>query len=123
MKDNMDSKKLEQVIKEELEELEKDDYEQFDDYMEMIVTFGYITMFASVFPFGATIILIFILIEQRSDLFKIETTMKRPIPEKINHIGSWTIILEIFCLLAVFSNLIVSCFASDQVDYLFPWMK
>lgn len=89
----------------------------------MIVTFGYITMFASVFPLGASIILIFILIEQRSDLFKIETTMKRPIPEKTHHIGSWTIILEIFCLLAVFSNIIVSCFASDQVDYLFPWMK
>jgi len=80
-------------------------------------------MFASVFPFGATIILIFILVEQRSDLFKLETTMKRPIPEKTYHIGSWTIILEIFCLLAVFSNIIVSCFASDQVDYLLPWMK
>ena len=49
--------------------------------------------------------------------------MKRPIPEKAYHIGSWTIILEIFCFLAVFSNIIVSCFASDQVDYLFPWMR
>jgi hypothetical protein len=27
-------------------ELEKDEYEEFDDYLEMIITFGYITMFA-----------------------------------------------------------------------------
>lgn len=40
--------------------------------MEMIVTFGYITMFASVFPLGAPIVLVFILVETRSDLFKIE---------------------------------------------------
>jgi hypothetical protein len=81
--------------------------------MEMIVTFGYITMFASAFPPGATIVLIFILIETRSDMFKLERTMKRPIPEKTYHIGSWTVILEIFCLLAVFSNIIISSFASD----------
>ena len=91
------------IIKlEELEELEKDEHEIFDDYMEMIMTFGYITMFASVFALGATCIFIFILVETRSDIFKLDKTKRRPMPDKTNSIGSWSIIIDIFCLLSVF---------------------
>ena len=111
------------IILEEMEELEKDEHEIFDDYMEMIMTFGYITMFASVFTLGATCIFIFILIETRSDIFKLDKTRRRPMPTKTYTIGSWSIIIDIFCFLSVFSNIIVSCFASDQIDDLLPWMR
>lgn len=30
-------------------EMEKDEYEEFDDYLEMIIMFGYITLFACMF--------------------------------------------------------------------------
>ena len=108
---------------EELEELQKDEHEIFDDYLEMIVTFGYITMFASVFCLGATCIFIFILIESRSDIFRLEKTLKRPIPGKTYHIGSWAIIIEIFCFLGIFSNIIICCYTSNQIDAILPWMK
>ena len=107
---------------EELEELERDEHEIFDDYMEMIMTFGYITMFASAFSFGATLIFVFILIEARSDIFRLEMTCRRPMPGKTHTIGSWALTIELFCILSVFSNLIVTCFASDQIDSLIPWM-
>merc|ERR1712224_609303 len=80
-------------------------------------------MFASVFTLGATCIFVFILIESRSDIFKLEKTKRRPFPAKTHHIGSWSIIIEIFCFLSVFSNIIVCCYASDQIDSLLPWMK
>ena len=118
----IEAEKVKAVIAEELEELERDEHEIFDDYMEMIMTFGYITMFTSVFSFGATLIFLFIMIEARSDIFRMEMTCKRPIPEKSNTIGSWVHTIELFCILSVFSNLIVTCFASDQIDYLLPWM-
>ena len=70
-------------------------------------------MFASVFVFGATCVFIFILVECRSDLFKLENHLKRPIPRKTYHIGSWSIIIEIFCFLGIFSNIIITCYASD----------
>ena len=70
-------------------------------------------MFTSVFSFGATLIFLFIMIEARSDIFRMEMTCKRPIPEKSNTIGSWVHTIELFCILSVFSNLIVTCFASD----------
>lgn len=107
----------------ELAELDKDEMEIFDDYIEMIITFGYITMFASVFTIGATAVFIFIYIESRSDIFKLEKTMRRPLPYKTHHIGSWIVTLEIFGFLAIFSNIIVSCYCSQQMDYLLPWLK
>ena len=106
-----------------MEELERDEHEIFDDYLEMIMTFGYVTMFASVFTLGATCIFIFILVETRSDIFKLDKTKRRPVPEKSSSIGSWSVIIDIFCFLSVFSNIIVSCYASDQIDALLPWMK
>ena len=111
------------AILEELDELDKDEHEIFDDYIEMVMTFGYITMFASVFTAGAAIIFVFLVIEARSDLFRLESTLKRPLPTKTYNIGTWSIILEIFCYLGVFSNIIICCYASDQVDHLLPWLK
>ena len=68
------------VMLEQIEELEKDEHEIFDDFLEMVMTFGYITMFASAFVLGATCIFIFLLIESRSDIFKLDKTKKRPMP-------------------------------------------
>ena len=82
-------KKKRLIVLEELDEIKKDEHEIFDDYMEMVVTFGYLTMFAGVFMLGAAIIALFILIETRSDVFRLENTLKRPIPGKTYHIGSW----------------------------------
>lgn len=108
-----DEKRLKVILLKELQELSKDEHEQFDDFMEMVVTFGYITMFASVFTPGAPIIFIFILIESRSDIFRIEETCRRPMPGKTYHIGSWAAMIQIFCFLSIFSNIIISCYASD----------
>ena len=80
-------------------------------------------MFASVFVAGAPAVFVFIYIESRSDLFKLEKTMRRPLPFKTHHIGSWIVTLEIFGFLAIFSNIIVSCYCSNQMDYLLPWLK
>lgn len=41
-----DKNSKEYIEEKEMEELEKDEYEIFDDYLEMIITFGYITLFA-----------------------------------------------------------------------------
>lgn len=111
------------VLIEECEELDKEDHEIFDDYIEMICTFGYLSMFGCCFLLSAPLIFVFILIESRSDLFKLEKNLKRPIPMKTHHIGSWSICLFIFCFLSIFSNIIVSCYASNQMDYLLPWLK
>ena len=40
----------------------------------------YITLFASAFPLGAAVTFVFLYIEVRSDLFKLLTAYRRPLP-------------------------------------------
>ena len=112
-----------EIIDEELAELEKDEVEQFDDYLEMIMTFGYITLFASAFPLGTTITSIFIYLETKSDLLKYERTARRPFSKKAHDIGNWEFVLDIFTVMSVFTNIVLCCYASNQIDYVLPWLK
>lgn len=79
----------------------------------MIITFGYITLFASAFPLASFISIIFIYFESRSDLFKLEKLMKRPIVKKMYDIGSWQYVLEFMAFISIFTNIILFTYASD----------
>ena len=113
----------EEIIDEEIAELEKEEVETFDDYLEMIMTFGYITLFASAFPLGTTITSLFIYLETKSDMFKFERTARRPFAKKAHDIGTWEIALDILTIMSVFTNIVLCCYASDQIDYVLPWLK
>ena len=111
-----------QIIQAEIEELDKDEMELFDDYLEMIMTFGYITLFAAAFPLGATVTSIFIYIETKADVYKMEKLSRRPFSRKAHNIGVWELTLDLFTFTAVFTNIILACFASDQIDAILPFM-
>lgn len=112
----------EEIVDMEMKELERDEIEIFDDYCEMVMTFGYITLFASSFAFGSTITVIFIYLEIRSDIFKMEKCGRRPFSRKTDTIGTWNLPLKLYAYLSIFTNLILMCFATDQIDMLLPWM-
>ena len=112
-----------EIIDEEIEELEKEEVEQFDDYLEMIMTFGYITLFSSAFPLGTTVTSIFVYLETKSDMFKFERTSRRPFSRKAHDIGTWEVSLDILTIISVFTNIVLCCYASDQIDYILPWLK
>jgi len=101
------------IIDQEMLETEKEEVELFDDYLEMVMTYGYITLFASAFPFGSTLTCIFIWLELRQDVFKIENLHKRPFSRKAHDIGSWASALEFLTFMSIFTNLVLSCYASD----------
>lgn len=103
----------EEIIQSEVEELERDEMELFDDYLEMIMTFGYIVLFAAAYPLGATVTSFFIYIETKSDTFKMEKLARRPFSRKAHTIGVWELTLDLFTFSAVFTNIVLACFASD----------
>ncbi len=83
-----------------------DAIETFDDFIEIILEFAYMTIFAESAPFAPIFIIIFNTIEIRSDLFKLTTVHKRPQCVRKRSIGIWYQIMQIISFLSVFTNLL-----------------
>ncbi|KAF1842573.1 DUF590-domain-containing protein [Cucurbitaria berberidis CBS 394.84] len=80
-----DSAFLERVRK----EAELDVYDVTADLREMVVQFGYLSLFSVVWPLTAVSFLINDWIELRADAMKICVEMQRPVPWRADTIGPW----------------------------------
>jgi len=82
----------------------------YEDYLEMLIQFGYVTLFSSAFPMAAVCALLNNVIEIRSDAFKLCMTFQRPFGELVQDIGIWQVCflglmrhnVYLFCSLFVF---------------------
>ena len=105
-------------ILDKVTELDLPDYENFDDYLEIIIQFCYLTLFAGVFPQASYLSFIFNIIEYYSDSFKLTHKLyKRPIPSKTNSIGCWIWLLNILSFVCVFSNTFLFAFQCHNYYY------
>merc|ERR1711972_1254786 len=88
-------KKLDQAhYAEAMEVRDQAEYEQYDDFLEMVIEFGYITLFASAFPLAGLLSVACNLIEIKSDLFKLTRLYKRPEASRAANIGTWAKVLQ-----------------------------
>ncbi|KAJ4305414.1 hypothetical protein N0V90_000945 [Kalmusia sp. IMI 367209] len=71
------------------EEAELDVYDVTTDLREMVLQFGYLSLFSVVWPFTAVSFLINDWIELRADAMKICVEMQRPTPWRADTIGPW----------------------------------
>lgn len=106
-----------------MEEMQHDEVELFDDYLEFVMTYAYIVLYAAAFPFGTTITCFFIVIEMKSDIFKLERNSRRPHAKRVHDIGSWETVLAVLTFWAVFTNIWLMSLASQQIDTLVPYLK
>lgn len=104
------------------EELGKDEYEQFDDYLEMVIEFGYVTLFASAFPPAALLSIICNVVELKSDVWKLTHVARRPTAERTPNIGSWGGVLRSMVYLSVITNAALFAFTSEQMATWLPWL-
>ena len=77
----------------------------YEDYLEMLIQFGYVTLFSSAFPMAAVCALLNNIIEIRSDAFKLCVTFQRPFGERVENIGIWqverfvmSVVIVVLCL-------------------------
>jgi anoctamin-10 len=96
-------------------------YEQFDDYLEMVIQYGYIMLFASAFPLAASAALITTIIEVKSDGVKLTFVTKRPQIQRVRNIGVWNKLVVAQTWLAILTNTIIFGFSSNQMAQWFPW--
>ncbi|GAA6043352.1 hypothetical protein JCM8097_008045 [Rhodosporidiobolus ruineniae] len=63
------------------------------EYAEMVVQFGYLVLFAVIWPISPIWSLVNNFFEIRSDAFKLTTQARRPIPSRAESIGPWLDVL------------------------------
>lgn len=90
----------------------------FYEYLEMVIQFGFVTLFVASFPLAPVLALVNNLFEIRVDAWKITTQFRRMVPEKAQHIGAWQPILQGIAILAVATNAMIIAFTSDMIPRL-----
>ncbi|XP_032444772.1 anoctamin-4 isoform X1 [Xiphophorus hellerii] len=93
-------------------------YGLFDEYLKMILQFGFTTIFVAAFPLAPLLALINNIIEIRLDAYKFVTQWRRPLPSQAKDIGIWYGILEGIGILSVITNAFVIAVTSDFIPRL-----
>nr|XP_033784602.1 anoctamin-3 isoform X2 [Geotrypetes seraphini] len=86
-----------------------------DEYLEMVIQFGFTTIFVAAFPLAPLLALLNNIIEIRLDAYKFVTQWRRPMPARATDIGIWYGILEGIGVLAVITNAFVIAITSDYI--------
>ncbi|XP_060694651.1 anoctamin-3 [Hemiscyllium ocellatum] len=89
-----------------------------DEYLEMVLQFGFTTIFVAAFPLAPLLALLNNIIEIRLDAYKFVTQWRRPLPARAMDIGIWYGILEGIGVLAVITNAFVIAITSDYIPRL-----
>uniref|UniRef100_A0A671UMC9 Anoctamin n=1 Tax=Sparus aurata TaxID=8175 RepID=A0A671UMC9_SPAAU len=90
----------------------------FYEYLEMVIQFGFITLFVASFPLAPLLALINNIIEVRVDSWKLTTQFRRPVAAKAHSIGAWQEILNGMAILSVVTNAFIVAFTSDMIPRL-----
>lgn len=83
-----------------------------DDYGELLIQFGYITLFVVAFPLAPILSLMTCWVEIRSDGYKMLRVCRRPEPLGAENIGPWAAVLSGMAKLGVITNAAILCFTS-----------
>lgn len=75
----------------------------FDDYLELFLLFGYVSLFSCVYPLAAVLVVLNNVTEVYSDAFKMCRVFKRPFSDPASNIGVWQVRhSEVLCHFSVF---------------------
>ncbi|KPI88648.1 hypothetical protein ABL78_2252 [Leptomonas seymouri] len=98
-----------------------DSYDVYMDFLEMIIQFGYILLFAVAYPLASFIALLSNIIEVRSDLFKLCYVVRRPTPRLgLKENATLCGVMRAFAMAAVITNTFLLAFTSHQMARWFP---
>ncbi|XP_063291470.1 anoctamin-10-like [Pelobates fuscus] len=94
----------------------------FDDYLELFLLFGYVSLFSCVYPLAAVFAVLNNLTELYSDALKMCRVFRCPFSEPSASIGVWMLAFETMGIIAVITNCTLLGM-SPQVNAMFPDSK
>jgi Calcium-activated chloride channel len=75
-----------------------------NEYLEVVMNFGYIIFFCVAFPLGPLIYWVFNILEIKGDAYKFFNLFKRPFPRQAESIGVWSDIISFLSIVGVITN-------------------
>ncbi|CAG0920337.1 unnamed protein product [Notodromas monacha] len=87
----------------------------FEEYLEMVIQYGFVTLFVAAFPLAPFFAVINNIVELRLDAFKYVSQFRRPLAKRAEGIGAWFGILKVVTYLAVTCNAFVIAYTSDFI--------
>ncbi|XP_047098037.1 anoctamin-1-like isoform X1 [Schistocerca piceifrons] len=87
----------------------------FPEYLEMVLQYGFVTIFVAAFPLAPFFALLNNILEMRLDAKKLLTFYRRPVTQRVRDIGVWFRILDSIGKLSVISNGFIIAFTSDFI--------
>lgn len=90
----------------------------FNEYLEMVLQYGFVTIFVAAFPLAPFFALINNILEMRFDAKKLLEFHRRPVTQRVRDIGVWYRILDSIGKLSVITNGLIIAFTSEFIPRL-----
>ncbi|CAG7717026.1 unnamed protein product [Allacma fusca] len=90
----------------------------FPEYLEMVLQYGFVTIFVAAFPLAPLFALLNNILEMRLDAKKLITYYRRPVSQRVKDIGVWYGIMDAIGKIAVISNAFIIAFTSNFIPKL-----
>ncbi|CAF1107106.1 unnamed protein product, partial [Rotaria sordida] len=90
----------------------------FYEYLELIIQYGFVTMFLVAFPLAPLCAFLNNIVEIRIDANKFVCDVRRPVAKKVADIGIWRLIIAAISKLAILTNGLLIALTSDFVPRL-----
>ncbi|CAH1800011.1 unnamed protein product [Owenia fusiformis] len=87
----------------------------FFEYLEMLLQFGFITIFVAAFPLAPLFALLNNIMEIRCDASKFVTALRRPMAQRAQDIGMWYNLLFGISRLSILTNPLIIAFTSEFI--------
>ncbi|CAB4012900.1 anoctamin-4-like isoform X1, partial [Paramuricea clavata] len=94
---------------------EEPEFRIFYEYLDMVIQFGFVTMFVASFPLAPLFALVNNFVEIRADAINFVVNYRRRVAEQVKNIGIWFKILEIVTKISVVVNSFVIAFTTDFI--------
>jgi len=90
----------------------------FWEYLEMVIQYGFVTIFVAAFPLAPLCALINNIFELRLDAKKLLVHHRRPVAVRVKDIGVWLQIMESLGRISVITNALILAFTSEFIPQL-----
>ncbi|XP_055615780.1 anoctamin-5-like isoform X2 [Toxorhynchites rutilus septentrionalis] len=90
----------------------------FEEYLKMIIQYGFITIFVVAFPLAPLFALLNNVFETRLDAKKFILYYKRAVPQRARNIGMWYNVMHVVGKIAVISSAFIIAFSSNFIPRL-----